>query len=268
MNVTRAVAVAWLLAAGLAAQAGQGEAKPNASTAEYQKLVADYKAAQTAYSAARKQVEASPEFKAADEAKDRAKMQELVRAVPPVDRRQFAERAMESADRFTGDGAVPFLCWAAVNGGDKDITRTAVERLMKDHVRSPDLLTLVEGNAGMILARQMSADEADAALARVVEGSPHALVKAWAMYHQGTKLAGRNASAEDKEKGQKLLDEAEKLAKGTDLALRIAGPRFVKERLQIGMIAPDIQGEDLDGVPFKLSDYRGKVVVLDFWGFW
>jgi hypothetical protein len=32
--------------------------------------------------------------------------------------------------------------------------------------------------------------------------------------------------------------------------------------------APEIAGEDLDGVPFRLSDYRGKVVVLDFWGDW
>lgn len=32
--------------------------------------------------------------------------------------------------------------------------------------------------------------------------------------------------------------------------------------------APDITGEDVDGKEFKLSDYRGKVVVLDFWGFW
>jgi hypothetical protein len=35
-----------------------------------------------------------------------------------------------------------------------------------------------------------------------------------------------------------------------------------------GKRAPEIRGEDLDGKPLKLSDYRGKVVVLDFWGNW
>ena len=40
------------------------------------------------------------------------------------------------------------------------------------------------------------------------------------------------------------------------------------EGLQVGNLAPEIEGEDLDGRPFKLSDYRGKVVVLDFWGNW
>lgn len=40
------------------------------------------------------------------------------------------------------------------------------------------------------------------------------------------------------------------------------------EMLQVGSVAPDIEGNDLDGVAFKLSDYRGKVVVLDFWGDW
>ncbi|MAV37812.1 MAG: hypothetical protein CMJ59_20410 [Planctomycetaceae bacterium] len=38
--------------------------------------------------------------------------------------------------------------------------------------------------------------------------------------------------------------------------------------MQIGNEAPDISAKDLDGVAFKLSDYRGKVVVLDFWGDW
>jgi hypothetical protein len=37
---------------------------------------------------------------------------------------------------------------------------------------------------------------------------------------------------------------------------------------EVGDLAPEILGEDVDGTEFKLSDYRGKVVVLDFWGDW
>jgi hypothetical protein len=38
--------------------------------------------------------------------------------------------------------------------------------------------------------------------------------------------------------------------------------------LVVGKTSPEINGEDVDGHKFKLSDYRGKVVVLDFWGHW
>jgi thiol-disulfide isomerase/thioredoxin len=37
---------------------------------------------------------------------------------------------------------------------------------------------------------------------------------------------------------------------------------------RIGQVAQEIDGEDMDGQRFKLSDFRGKVVVLDFWGLW
>ncbi len=43
---------------------------------------------------------------------------------------------------------------------------------------------------------------------------------------------------------------------------------FVFKYLSVGKVAPDIEGKDLDDEPFKLSDYRGKVVMLDFWGDW
>lgn len=43
---------------------------------------------------------------------------------------------------------------------------------------------------------------------------------------------------------------------------------FEIRHLSVGKVAPDIAGEDIDGVKFKLSDYRGKVIVLDFWGDW
>ena len=36
----------------------------------------------------------------------------------------------------------------------------------------------------------------------------------------------------------------------------------------VGTIAPEIEGEDLDGREMKLSDLRGKVVLLAFWGDW
>jgi hypothetical protein len=40
------------------------------------------------------------------------------------------------------------------------------------------------------------------------------------------------------------------------------------KNLVVGKPAPEIEGVDLDSVSFKLSDYQGKVVLLDFWGNW
>lgn len=49
---------------------------------------------------------------------------------------------------------------------------------------------------------------------------------------------------------------------------RARGRLFQLDHLQIGMACPDFTALDVDGVEFKRSDYLGKVVVLDFWGFW
>jgi thiol-disulfide isomerase/thioredoxin len=38
--------------------------------------------------------------------------------------------------------------------------------------------------------------------------------------------------------------------------------------LRVGKVAPDIQGEGVDGAKLKLSDFRGKVTVLVFWASW
>jgi hypothetical protein len=40
---------------------------------------------------------------------------------------------------------------------------------------------------------------------------------------------------------------------------------FEIRNLSIGKMLPDIEGVDQNGERFKLSDYRGKVVLLDFW---
>ncbi len=38
--------------------------------------------------------------------------------------------------------------------------------------------------------------------------------------------------------------------------------------LVVGKVAPETEGKDIDGEPLKLSDYRGKVVVVSFWATW
>jgi hypothetical protein len=52
---------------------------------------------------------------------------------------------------------------------------------------------------------------------------------------------------------------------GETVAERAKGELFEIRNLSVGKEAPDIEGEDQDGKRFKLSDYRGKVVLLDFW---
>ena len=45
---------------------------------------------------------------------------------------------------------------------------------------------------------------------------------------------------------------------------RATGRRGVGE----GDVCLNIRGKDIDGSTFELSDYAGKVVMLDFWGDW
>ena len=38
--------------------------------------------------------------------------------------------------------------------------------------------------------------------------------------------------------------------------------------LEIGQIAPNFTQNDQNGKPISLSDFRGKVVMIDFWATW
>ena len=109
------------------------------------------------------------------------------------------------------------------------------------------------------------------ALEKIAAGSPHRAVQGCAKYVMGKLLA----ESGETEKGRALIEEV--VEKYGDVKVyggrRELGPLaegmlFEATRLQIGMETPDIDGEDIDGVAFKLSDYRGKVVMLDFWGDW
>jgi len=54
----------------------------------------------------------------------------------------------------------------------------------------------------------------------------------------------------------------------SEAAALVSGPRRIVSALSVGKIAPEIAGRDLEGRPFKLTDYRGKVVLLAFTADW
>jgi AhpC/TSA family len=60
---------------------------------------------------------------------------------------------------------------------------------------------------------------------------------------------------------------AVKFPAGDTVAERAQAELYEIRNLGVGKVAPDIEGDDQDGKRFKLSDYRGKVVLLDFWSF-
>jgi hypothetical protein len=65
-----------------------------------------------------------------------------------------------------------------------------------------------------------------------------------------------------------VIDKYGNLKDLTTLGEAAEGELFALQHLAIGKAAPEIEGQDLDGKKLRLSDYKGKVVLLDFWGSW
>ena len=286
--MTRSVLAALFAAAVLPAQAKEASAP---KLAEYEKLVADWTAAKKANEDAMKALRASDEYKAAVAAKDNKKVRELSGTIAPPDAKAFGIRAMELADQYKGDASLRVLTYATseLAARDADTAKAVAARIEKDLLKDAKLGDLLEN--GMALHRGLGDEGGNTLLDRVVAESPHALPRAWAKYWQAQILtnkastamrqtmAKKDATEEQKakakedmakatEKADDLYAEAAKLSEGSEHAARLGAPVFEKERLQVGMEVPDIAAEDVDGVAFKLSDYRGKVVMIDYWGFW
>jgi len=47
-----------------------------------------------------------------------------------------------------------------------------------------------------------------------------------------------------------------------------SAPVESSDDIKVGNIAPDFKSETIDGKELKLSDYKGRVILLDFWASW
>ncbi len=210
-------------------------------------------------------------YAAYESAKDDADREAIIRSSYPKPA-AFKPRFLALAEAHKGtDTGARALAWVVSHlyGDSRD---AAIERLLNEYSKSKvlaEVLVLVDSNEASILAQ----------LQAIIEATPHADVRGHACFTLGRNLingaqALPAAEAEPQiSRARALLERvqsqfADLQFNGSLLSEWAAGILFEHDRLQIGMLAPDIEGGDLDGVSFKLSDYRGKVVVLDFWGDW
>ncbi len=70
---------------------------------------------------------------------------------------------------------------------------------------------------------------------------------------------------EGKYQDTKFYKEYSKLVKNLE-AKELA--RLARQKIKVGEEAPEIEMPGIDGKPMRLSDLRGKVVLLDFWASW
>jgi hypothetical protein len=179
-------------------------------------------------------------------------------------------RAWEHAQALAGKAdALPFLAWIVRRDFYGKDAKAAIDAALRDHARSEGLVDVASHLR--LSAWRIGNEAAIDACTRVVEASPHAKVQATALLARSTILGEELWDSLPEAKRQGVLRDllrARELT--TEAILREQCDRlaFALERLQVGKVVPEIEGQDLDDQPIKLSDWRGTVIMLDFWGHW
>ncbi len=213
--------------------------------------------------------------------------------------RTFSKRFLAFAEARPKDpAAADALVWVVKNVRGRSDTTQALELLKANHLDSKKLGPACADVAG---SRSLAAEKL---LRALLNKSPHTEVRAAAGYslamlldnealvvdqlRAAPDLAPRVLQYYGQDYGQHLVSlNTDQLAKqreqvyeailksfpevtvqGTKLGEISEKALFAIRHLSVGTVAPDIEGEEVRGEKFKLSDLRGNIVMLTFWGHW
>src|SRR5262245_13494884 len=275
-----------LAGSAIAGEKQSDDKKPPGPAEEFYALKKEFTAAQQAY------------FKAAREAKtDEERRKAFTEKYPKTEKyiARFIELAEQnSKEPFAAEALIWVVEQSGGGGSNKTVAR-ALQVLQRDHLDSVKL--------GAVCQRlTFGIDKASEDFLRIVsEKSVHREVQGKALLALGQFLRNRPSLLEQMKNNPRvakaldgsddngyfkrlteqdpavLAKEAEQILERAvkdygDVKLQSYGSIGAKAKselydlrfLSVGKTAPDIEGQDQDGKKFKLSDYRGKVVLLDF----
>lgn len=203
----------------------------------------------------------------------------------------YAPRFRAYAERMaTKPEAVPALVWLACaqlsnyDGNPSPDQRWALEQLAAHHFADPSLVdALREFRGGGTVAlfpvdrtfgRALLVEFYEKLMAR----SPGENVKAAATFNLASMLDDESEfeqiprtaaqKAADKQRAGVLFRRIVTEYPKTPSAGEAQSYVFQLDHLQVGMSVPELTGTDAVDHPLTLAQFRGQVVVLDFWGFW
>ena len=214
------------------------------------------------------------------------------------DAREFAGRFLQLALDHPKDAvAVDSLCWIAIHVTRGTELGRALVLLKQQHLSSKKLAPVCEA-----LERKFSLPS-EQLLRGALAKNPHRNVRTQACFSLArflqqkvtlrSKLAvqpelkprfeqfyGKDftrllvslkptaAARETEQLYTRVVNDFADISRGKSTGNRAVRALFRIQHLSVGRPAPEISGRDISGKTFKLSDYRGKVVLLDFWGDW
>lgn len=200
-----------------------------------------------------------------------------LKKLPPQPEAEFFPKFKELAKAQMGKPAgAKALAWVAAMAGPDPKRQAdgewAVDELARNYASEAGIANALlqvryaaySGNAGKLIQLYE----------KVLEVNKDEDARAEAKFNLAWTLSEcmHNASKSDREAAKKrsgeLFREMAREFPKHDRTREAEGFIFELDNLQIGMKAPEISGEDADGKTIKLSDFKGKVVVIDFWGFW
>lgn len=238
--------------------AGKNTASASSAAEQYQALAKEFGNAQQEY------------FKAYQQAKTDEERRKVSQSYPRP--QQYTARFLELAEKHPDAvAAIDALVWVVQQGRQGEDVEKALGILQQKHLDSEKLGPVCQS---LVYSQFESAEKF---LREVAAKNTHRAVQGQASFslaqflkNQQRRVGSRQTPSEEAEKLFEQVAETYgdlphyrgKLGEAAKAAL------FEIRNLAIGQVAPEIEGKDVDGNRFKLSEYRGKVVVIDFWGDW
>ncbi len=182
---------------------------------------------------------------------------------------KYAPRMLKIAQDHPDDpAAIEAYVWLLMRTRGAEAEK-AIDALIThaDHPKVADAAPMLQYSGG---------PKAVALLRAIIEKNPSRDAQGIACLTLARRLASdspgvdpKRAAAESEALFERVVKDYADVKTGTrSIAEQAKSELFEARNLSVGKPAPDIVGKDLADKPLKLSDYRGKIVMLDFWGDW